>query len=205
MDGGELAFARSILLHARYPDAIALIDAKFDTETRETICSFNYPRDKKFPSSGLTEMTGGQINDAIACSGYVLIGFVLDKILEDQKALKEYTIAINAHRVNFVHFDIEYLHSCRLLQELTVGIRLTNGLLDTPQTRLIKKVFSGLAGANRKSSRSRFFNTVATHLTGIPPDNNRTRFVKVTVIGTQNNKAVFRGAITACWRMRKAA
>lgn len=72
-------------------------------------CLFRYPVDARFPNAKLKEMTGGQINDVIACAGYIVAGLVIRFVKHAQDLdYHAFEKAVHAHLVNFVRVETMY-------------------------------------------------------------------------------------------------
>lgn len=98
--------AYQILEHVRWPQDIHLTNVEYSLEEQRAVCTFKYPRSNSFPNPELREVTGGQLMDALAQAGYVLVGLLeKDGIQTGSVDFENFLQLIHAHRSNFVSFE----------------------------------------------------------------------------------------------------
>jgi|GEM_PF-4814837 len=104
--------AYEILEQVRWPQDIHLMSVEYSFEDRRVICAFKYPRANNFPNPKLLEVTGGQLMDALAQTGYVLVGLLENDGLKTGNVDYEgFLKIIHEHRSNFVSFEkLNFLH-----------------------------------------------------------------------------------------------
>ena len=104
--------AYEILEQVRWPQDIHLMNVEYSLEEQKVICAFKYPRAQNFPNPELLEVTGGQLMDALAQAGYVLVGLLEnDGVQTGHVDFKHFLEIIHAHRSNFVSFEsLNFLH-----------------------------------------------------------------------------------------------
>ncbi len=104
--------AYEILEQVRWPQDIHLIDVDYSFAERRVVCTFKYPRAANFPNLELREVTGGQLMDALAQAGYVLVGLLENDGLKTGAVdYQEFLKIIHQHRSNFVSFEkLNFLH-----------------------------------------------------------------------------------------------
>ncbi len=98
--------AYEILERVRWPQDIHLMDVRYSLEERRAVCTFKYPRARNFPNPDLLEVTGGQLMDALAQAGYVLVGLLEnDGVRTGNVDYEGFLEIIHEHRSNFVSFE----------------------------------------------------------------------------------------------------
>jgi hypothetical protein len=164
-----LDIATDLLREVRQTDAVYLRNLVFSPETLSAIGTFRYPRSCQFPNPDLTEVTGGQLTDAIGQIAYSTAGLLarhgVDIFGID---FDTYRRMMHRHRVNYVEMTMRFERPCRIDDDFQIEATLerfpdgntsstTRSSDGTPTLGLVNMRFEGRQAQNSVAAPKRIF------------------------------------------------
>jgi len=113
-----------VLKKVRNENQIFVTATNYFKESFSARNEFKYPK-ASIPNQNISEITGGQIVDSIAVSGYLLLA---NAILESEKVVgityPEYLEALFDHRLNFTTLNVKFKKPVQQLDTFSIETKL---------------------------------------------------------------------------------